>query len=183
MIKINLIKRKFYLLLILLYMMSSFTQAEPELNNLVVTVSHTPDAPDPFGMLSIKITFTDVSDISNVRLTYCRIHPDYFCYFPLFSLNQTAEKEFTKEFELQDGEGSIIGYQFLITWINNSYSKYPNSLSTPFDIPIIEPVDNEFYFSITLGEIEKSSKLLNLPVGIFLVTIVILSLRKKLKLS
>ncbi len=135
----------------ILFVFSFF--AAGDTNTIVKQVDHFPDNPEPEDLLTVKIEFQIGDNISSVQIFFCLMEP-FVCFYT-DDLDYTDNDTFITEMNLGDHdfkEGTLIGYNFKITYEDGSSEKYPNEGSIQDYDNIYEFGEGEYYFTITLQE-------------------------------
>lgn len=143
---------KFIIISSMLFLLPLGANATPE-GSGIVSISHSPTIPDSFGNITITMEFTDASNVSRIRLTYCRMTPDYLCHFPSYTLEATENDPnvYSVEFTLKDDSESIIGYRFYVDYTDDSSKEFPESQESSFTEYVMEPDENIFYYAVDIG--------------------------------
>jgi hypothetical protein len=126
-------------------------------NSIVKQVDHFPEIPEPEDILTVKIEFQNVSNISSVQIFFCLMDP-FVCFYT-DDLDYTDNDTFITEMNLGDHdfkEGTVIGYNFKISYEDGSSEKYPNGESLQEYDNIHEFYEEEYYFTITLRDDTKN---------------------------
>ena len=111
--------------------------------------------------ISVYVTFADTINVSGVRITYCRVLPEYLCYFPSYKATNSTEDTTTYSVDIQlkdeDLDGYTIGLRVLVSYMDSSSIDIPDADTPDFGLSVIEPEEGLFYFGFTLGGEGSSS--------------------------
>jgi hypothetical protein len=153
--------------------------AASDANTIVNQVSHLPENPEPEDLLIVKIELQNVHNISSVEIFFCSMDP-FVCFYT-DDLNYTGNGTFIMEMNLGDynfEEGTVIGYNFKISYEDGLSEKYPNKESLQKYEDINEFAKEEYYFTITLqddaeNESGDTNTILHLGLGALLALMII----------
>ncbi|UCE36418.1 MAG: hypothetical protein JSW00_12960 [Thermoplasmata archaeon] len=127
--------------------------AAGETNTIVKQVNHSPENPEPEETLMVKIELQNMHNISSVQIFFCLMDP-FVCFYAE-DMDYSENDTFASELDLGDNdfkEGTVIGYNFKISYEDGSSEKYPNEGSIQEQYKILEVAPGEYYFTITLQE-------------------------------
>jgi hypothetical protein len=130
---------------------------EGDTYSIVKQVDHLPENPEPEDLLTVKIEFQGVSNISSVEIFFCLMDP-FVCFYTT-DVDYAGNDTFITEMNLGDHgfiEGTVIGYNFKISYEDGSSEKYPNRESLQEYENIDEFDEEEYYFRITLQDNAKN---------------------------
>jgi cytochrome c-type biogenesis protein len=114
-------KYMIFSLFILSSLLLPSTMAEPN----VIDVSHYPEDPFSFDEITVSVVVNDTSNITEVRLLYCEIVPDYRCYsdYPILILGEN--NTYTTVITSDISKVEILGLNFTVTYANGSIEYSP----------------------------------------------------------
>ena len=123
----------------------------------VLSVSHQPTTVSHDTNITITATFADDENVTNVRILYCAIEPEYQCHIPQIDMIRTSANTWVGSFIVIEETGTI-GYQIHIDFDGGSIVA-PNSSDYLGHDNIIETHTGIFYFSIVLATVSETAPL------------------------
>ena len=106
----------------------------------------------PRTKLNVTVGFSNKTEISVVSLLYCSIKPTYHCHYPQLELNEIKENYYFIDFIPEYDVNTLMGYRLIVTYINQSASLIPDSLSFQRFDNIYQTNDSHYYFSVTISD-------------------------------
>ena len=170
-------------LVLLLLLLSSTIQNGVSMGSFhgISGISVSPESFSSREVITVDVTFTDSNNVSSVRVTYCRVLPEYLCYFPSYKAEKTAEDKntFSVNIELkeEDLDGYTIGLRVLVLYKDSTGVDIPDMDTPDWGLTVIEPEDGLYYFGFKLGD-ENITTTTSAPLFIS-GTLLALSLRKR----
>jgi hypothetical protein len=123
----------------------------------VTTVDHTPKSPSKDDNFTVTATVVDSVNITQFRLIYCTLTPEYFCHVPSYKLVENNEGEFTTSFKILEENSQTFGYQFVITYNDDIELKLPKELGVNYGLNVVEPVEGVYYYQVLMSGFVQST--------------------------
>ncbi|UCG70566.1 MAG: hypothetical protein JSV09_05990 [Thermoplasmata archaeon] len=141
-------RRSLVALFLMLAMLLSYIPAQAEDAN-VIEVSHSPDVPKSGEAVDITLKFDDATNISNVKIIYCKFDPIQ-CEFPQEMDQSTTDNNvFTYSILKEYDAGTKVGFKFKINETGNIWD-FPESTSDQNIHPFEGPYQGSYYHIYTL---------------------------------
>lgn len=122
---------------------------------VVEQVYHEPVHPEPEGALTMVLEFEDISNISSVEIFMCSMEP-LFCFYADY-MDYVGNNTFESQVDYQGHgfkKGSVLGYNFEITYNEGTTEKFPNGSTFKDHENILEVDEGIYYLTVTIGENE-----------------------------
>jgi len=143
-------------------------------NFSIVTITHQPTSVEQNSEVTIEITFNDDVNVSNIKIQYCSLQPEFACHIPKIDMIDQGSNVWLGTFIITEESGTI-GYELYISLLNGTTIIAPDSIDYLGYDNIIEQSPDVFYFSIVLLEPTNSASLnVNLVEVAFVFSIIVL---------
>ena len=118
------------------------------------SISVRPTTLIPNANFSVSVSLIDSTNISYMRVTYCRIYPEYICYYPSYLMENSSVSpnvfNTTISLKPDDLPGYTIGLRILVAYTDSTKYVFPEKNTPDFGFEVLEPKENLFYFAFRI---------------------------------
>ncbi len=144
----------FSLIIGMLLIFNSYGEGEDwSEESIVKHVSHLPERLGLEDSLTVVLELQNISNISNLEIFICSMDP-LFCFYA-DNMDYVGNNTFESTIEYQDQDfkaGTVLGYNFKITFKNTTEEKFPNGPTFEDHQNILEADEGIYYFTVIIGE-------------------------------